>query len=111
MTITIESQGDGVKTHTEGKTADGGSISYGYTAKYDGKDNPVTGSGMPNGGDTVALKRINANTTETTWKKNGKVVTITHSTVSKDGKTRTIEAKGTAPDGKPTTVHAVYEKQ
>lgn len=45
-----------------------------YTANYDGKDNPVSGTGAPGGADTIALKRIDSNTVEATWKKVGKIV-------------------------------------
>jgi hypothetical protein len=108
---TISSQDGGIRNHTEGVAGDGSSIDFSYSAKYDGKDNPITGSGAPNGADSVAVKRIDASTTESTFKKGGKVVTTAHVSISKDGKVMTAMAKGTGPDGKPTNVHAVYEKQ
>jgi hypothetical protein len=110
-TITIESQEGGIKSHSEGVAGDGSPIDYSYSAKYDGKDNPITGSGAPNGADSVSLKRIDANMTESTFKKGGKVVNTGRTSISKDGKVRTITAKGTGPDGKPTSVHLVFEKQ
>jgi hypothetical protein len=111
MTNTTESQGDGIKSHSEGMAADGSSLNYTYSGKYDGKDNPVTGTGAPNGADTVALKRIDSHTSEATFKKGGKVVNTARVSISADGKVRTITAKGTGPDGKPTSLHLVYEKQ
>jgi len=111
MSVTIESQDGGIKVHTVGVAGNGSAIDYSYSAKYDGKDNPISGSGIPNGADTVAVKRINANTTEDTFKKGGKVVNTGSISVSADGKVRTIAAKGTGSDGKPTSIRAVYEKQ
>ncbi len=110
-TQTWESQGDGVKHHTEGVAGDGSPIGYSFSGKYDGRDTPITGSGAPNGADSVALKRIDGNTTEATWKKGGKVVNTSRTSVSKDGKVMTTNAKGTNPDGTKVNVHAVYEKQ
>ena len=111
MTNTTESQGDGIKSHAQGVAADGSPINYTYSGKYDGKDNPITGSGAPNGADSVALKRIDAHTTEGTFKKGGEVVSTARVSISADGKVRTVTAKGTGPDGKPTNLHLVYEKQ
>jgi hypothetical protein len=64
---TYEAQGNGVKLSVEGTAADGSTVAYGYTASYDGKDYPITGSGVPNAADSVAVKRINANTVELTF--------------------------------------------
>src|SRR5271167_3508245 len=89
-----EDQGDGVKVSTEGTAADGSRYAWGYTANYDGKDNPLSGTGTPNGADTIALKRINPNTIKATFKKAGKVVMTGRDVVSKDGKVKTITAKG-----------------
>jgi hypothetical protein len=108
---TWESQNGGVKNHTEGVAGDGSAINFSYTAKFDGKDNPITGSGAPSGADSVALKRIDANTIDTVYKKSGKSVTTARLSISKDGKVMTATAKGTNPDGTTTDVHAVYDKQ
>jgi hypothetical protein len=111
LTATVEEQNGGVKRHGQGVAADGSPIDYSYTAKYDGQDNLITGSGAPSGADSIALNRINARTTEATWKEAGKVVNTSRYSLSSDGKVLTINAKGTAPDGKPTTAHVVFEKQ
>lgn len=65
-TLTYEAQGNGVKVSAEGTTEDGARFAYSYTANYDGKDNPVSGTGAPGGADTIALKRIDSNTVEAT---------------------------------------------
>ena len=70
-TITYEDTADGIKRTGENVLPDGTKTSFEYTAKYDGKDYPVTGSDTI---DMIALKRINDRTTEATLKKSGKVV-------------------------------------
>ena len=106
MTRTVEADGDSVKYTYAGTAADGSSISYGFTVKYDGKDYPMTGN-SPGGIDMIAIKRVNANTYEATQKKAGKVAANTKVEVSKDGKVATITSKGTDS----TSYVAVYDKQ
>jgi hypothetical protein len=62
-------------------------------------------------GDTTSGKRIDANTTESTRKREGKVVQTQKRVVSADGKTMTITLSGTDPDGKTINNVLVYEKQ
>jgi hypothetical protein len=107
MTRTVEVEGDSVKYTYAGTAADGSPISYGFTAKYDGKDYPMTGT-APGGVDMIAIKRINPNTLQATQKKAGKVVANTKVEVSKDGKVTTITSKSAVDS---TGYVAVYEKQ
>jgi hypothetical protein len=109
-TRTIEAQGSGEKASNEGTAADGSHIAWSYTASYDGKDNPISGTG-PNGADTMALKRINANTIEATTKKAGKVVATARLVVSKDGKVTTITVKGTDASAPAVNNTIVFDKQ
>ena len=112
QTATIVAAGDGIKNVTKGVAADGSVIAYEYTAStLDGKEYPVTGPGAPSGGDSIAVKRVDAYTMESTMKKAGKVVQTNRVVYSKDGKLRTITAKGTGKDGKPMNSVAVYERQ
>ena len=110
-TSTYEAHGDGVKVSTEGVNGDGSHAAWGYTASYDGKDAPISGTGTPGGADTVAIKRINSNSTDTAFKKAGKVVASGRSVISADGKVMTITAKSTGADGKPQRLTLVYDKQ
>ena len=64
VTLTYEAQGNSVKVSSEGTAADGSSTAWSYTADYDGNDNQVSGTGVPSGADTIALKR--RRTTEST---------------------------------------------
>jgi hypothetical protein len=111
VTRTVEPQGDGVKVSAEGVAADGSRIARTYTTNYDGKDAPYTGVGIPNGADTIAVKRVDANTTTSTSKKTGKVVQTTRTVVSKDGKVMTITGKGTNEQGQPNSSTTVWDKQ
>ncbi len=108
QSVTFAAAGQGVKVTVEGVAADGSKTAQSYTANYDGKDAPLTGSATT---DMVSLKRINATTVERTDKKGGKVVQTLTRVVSADGKTMTITTKGTNAQGKPVNNVAVYEKQ
>ena len=110
-TLTYEAQGDGVKSSTEDTAADGSRTSWNYTANYDGKDNPISGTGVPGEADTIALKRINPATIKATFKKAGKVVRTSRRVVSKDGQVMSITAKGTNPDGQKVSDVLVLDKQ
>ena len=108
LTLKVEAAGQGEKATTEFVNADGSQTSTVYTANFDGKDAPLTGSRLA---DTVSLKRIDAQTTERTDKKGGKVVQTLRRVVSKDGKTMTVTTKGTNAEGKAINNVAGFEKQ
>src|SRR5271155_2043317 len=73
LTRTVEAQGDGVKYTFAGVAADGKPTAYGFSVKFDGKDNPISGS-MPSGADTISAKRIDANHYVATLKKGAKAI-------------------------------------
>ena len=107
-TLTFEAVGQGVKLSVEGVNADGSKAAISYTANYDGKDVPVTGSATL---DTVSWKRINATTVEETDKKGGKVFGTLTRVVSADGQSMTNTFKGTNPQGRAINNVTVWEKQ
>jgi hypothetical protein len=107
-TITYEETADGIKRTGESVDAEGKTGSFSYTAKYDGKEYPVTGSDLY---DMISIKRINEHTYEATLKKAGQVVSTAHRAVSKDGKVMTVTMTGTNAKGQKTKNIAVYEKQ
>ena len=110
QTATIEAAGSGgIKTTNDGVAWDGSRIAFSYTANYDGKDYPITGTGAPSGGTTIALKRVDANTFETTIKKVGRVVQTNRAVYSNT--LRTITSKGLGELGQPTNNVSVYDKQ
>ena len=79
-----------------------------YDVRYDGKDYPVKGSPT---GDTVALRRINANTLETRRKRDGKLLFTFVTVISQDGKTRTSTFAGKNAKGERISWVAVFDKQ
>jgi len=111
QTRTVVAQGDGAKYTFDGVAADGTPFSYSFTVKYDGKDYPVTGTGMPAGADTITIKLVGTNKAEATQKKGGKEVAKAEAEVSKDGKVSTVKIKGKTVDGKDFHSETVYDKQ
>lgn len=99
---------DGVETLTaRGISAEGKAMLVQYKARYDGKDYPITGS---LGGDRISLKRIDAYTTESTQKRDGKAAIVTTRVVSKDGKVLTVYSKGTTAEGETLDTIMVFDK-
>src|ERR1051325_10481406 len=60
LTVVREASGDSVKVPVTGEREDKTKIDVSYTVKYDGKEVPVSGSGLPY--DTLAIKQLDANT-------------------------------------------------
>jgi len=89
-TLKIQAK-DGVISVSQETVAQDGHSSYiEYTAGYDNKDVPISGSVL----DTVALKHLNVNTVERTGKVRGQAVETATMSVSADAKTLTISTKG-----------------
>lgn len=108
LTMVREASDGGLKSTSTGQRKDGTAINSSYTAKYDGKEYPVTGAPW----DTTSIKQIDANTlTAENKKTGGKYHTTGQIVISKDGKTMTFTTKGTDADGKPAKTKIVYEKQ
>ena len=108
-TTTIEAAGAGTKVSVDQMRADGTMTQWGFSADYDGKDNPMTGNNPD--ADMIARTRVDANTIQSISKKDGKVTTTQLSKVSADGKTRTVTTKGMNAAGKKVDNVAVYDKQ
>jgi hypothetical protein len=98
----------GVKATFNRVEVGGSKITITYSALYDGKDYPYTGS--PDA-DTIALKLIDANATEATLKMKGRVTLTTKAVISADGKTRTLTTTGTNAKGQKVNNVAVFERQ
>ncbi len=75
-----------------------------YKFKLDSKDYPDPF------GNTAAWKSIDANTWQTTWKLNGKVLFVDSLKLSSDGKTLTVNSKGTKPNGEPMDEAIVLQR-
>ena len=110
LTRTVEAQDNGIKVSYEGEAADGSPLAYGFTARFDGTDYAISGSGAPVGADFISLRRVNMTTTEVTFRRGGTTVLIESSEVSSDGKVTTTKSKGVGANAKASLL-AVFEKQ
>ena len=108
-TSVFEAAGDGIKGTIDLAAADGTAYHWTFTAKYDGKDSPVTGDNPF--GDTIAVTRVNPNTVKISAKKDGKETVTQTIVVAADGKTRTTTTKGKDAKGQPIEGVSFYEKQ
>jgi hypothetical protein len=103
----IEAVGAGQKVTVDQVAADGSMTHSEYTANYDGKDYPITGSTV----GTVALTRINAATIQSVFKRAGTVTATQTAVVSADGKTLTRTTKGVNPKGETVDRVTVFDRQ
>jgi hypothetical protein len=104
--LSFEAKDGGISFLQKTVQGNGNTVQIDYVAKYDSKDVPVSGSQL----DTVALKRVNANTVERSGKVKGQVAETATMVVSNGGKTLTITTKGSV-DGVDYSSTQVYQKQ
>jgi hypothetical protein len=109
VTSTYEAAGKGYKISVKNEPAAGPVQQYSYTTNLDGTESKLTGNNPL--ADTIAVKRIDANTLETVNRKGGKVTTTQRNVVSADGKTRTVTTTGVDAQGQKVNNVAVFEKQ
>jgi hypothetical protein len=109
-TMVREAAPDGVKVTVTGERTNGDAVSASYTAKFDGSESQVRGSGTPY--SIVAVKRVDDNTftyeaknPSTKYHANFRLV------VASDGKSAVVTGKGTDTNGKPMTLRFVLDKQ
>jgi len=107
-TIKIVSQENGFKATFDGVDSQGKTYRTEWSAKYDGKDYPVTGD--PDS-DMTSMKKVDTNTIAVVFKKAGKEVSNWQVTVSKDGKAQTATGKVKDAKGLERSVTAAYDKQ
>ena len=107
-TTVVDAAGKGYKFSVNQDFASG-PRQWSFTTNLDGKEVPVTGDN-PNA-DTIAMKRIDANTLEAVAKKGGKITTTQKNVVAADGKSRTVTTTGTNPQGEKVNNVAVYERK
>ena len=107
-TRTYVAVANGYKFSSKGVDAAGKATSGDFTAHFDGKYYPMMGSANS---DSIMVKRIDANHTESTQKKGNKVVIHTSRAISADGKTMTATATGTDATGKAYKNVEVYNKK
>ena len=107
-TLTIHPVGPATMTMIESVGPDGATLHWSYTGPYDGKDVPINGNPAF---DAAVRKSVNSTTTETTYKKGGKVVAVNTNVLSADGKTLTVTSKGVDEQGRPVESVMVFERQ
>lgn len=105
--VTFSAAGAGFRAVIQGTGAKDEKVQWEYTSNYDGKDVPLKGN--PDG-DTISVRRINANTVETTIKRAGKPTVTNTRTLSPDGKTMTVVSKGTNGQGQTVNNVQMFEK-
>jgi hypothetical protein len=96
QTTKLETLKDGLREIVDRVNADGTTTHWDVTAKFGGKDTPI--SGDPDR-DTVAIRKIDDYTLEVVNKKAGKVTTSMKLVVAKDGKSRTNTVTGKTATG------------
>ena len=99
---------NGMHFTQKGTSAEGRSSVVEFTARYDGKDYPLTGSPSVN---SIALTIVDRYTADAVEKKNGKPVLNVRRVISPDGKTMTVTSKGTTADGRTIDNVMVFDKQ
>jgi hypothetical protein len=88
--------GGGMREIGDRVNADGSKTTWEWTAKFDGKDYPVTGDASR---DAVSVKKIDDYNLDITNKKGGKVTTSIKAVYAKDGKSRVETVTGTNAQG------------
>lgn len=107
-TRTYEMEKDGVKVTIRTVDGRGRQATIIYLTTPDGQQHSVSGSGGP--ADSVALKRIDEFTAESTLLHAGKEIAKTTRVVSEDGKTMTITYKGFDPEGSRVNYTLVFDR-
>ena len=110
VSVVVVEKGTDLAVSVTGTDSAGKAISVKYTLPMKGGAVTYT-EGAPASGPTVAAKRVNANTIDSTSSLNGKEVGSTHTTLNADGKSLTRVVKGIDANGKAFTNTEVYERQ
>ena len=106
-TVVILADENSVKYKWEGIDANRKPIVFQFEAKLDGKEYPVTSGAK---GYFVSVKRLDASTIESVWKKDGEVVMTEVSAVSRDGKTLTATFLSRDSGGASKPIEFVFDR-
>ena len=105
-TMMFEMKNGSLHNLTSTRTANGGITTIDYTAKFDGHDYAIDGTGV----DSVSIKREDANTIERTGKVRGMPSESCTMKIAPDGKTLTMTVKG-AYNGANYASTQIYRRQ
>ena len=108
LTLKFVATAEGIKLTSDGVNSEGNATHGEYVSKFDGKDVPWEGN--PDA-DTASAKKINDNSYENTWKKDGKTTISAKVVVSNKGKTLTVTQTGTDSKGRTVNNTLVYDRQ
>jgi hypothetical protein len=103
--LKIEAREDGLRVSAATIDAKGTNLHPTVVYKFDGKNYPLVGTPIA---DTVSARRVNELSSESTWKRDGKVVLKITFVVSQDGRTLTMtrtEADSQARTGDDVMVY------
>jgi len=108
QTAILASVDGGMKVVSDRVEADGQKVHFEWTAKFDGKDYPVTGDPSR---DFVSVKKIDDYNLEITNKKSGKITTTIKAVYAKDGKTRVETVTGASAQGQTIKNVTSWDKE
>jgi hypothetical protein len=106
LTTTLQAVDGGLREIVERVNADGTTTRWDLTAKYDGRDYPVTGDPAR---ETIAMTRVDQNTVDIVNKRAGVVVNRMRIVVAADGNSRTNTVMD--PSGQQTTAVLLFERR
>jgi hypothetical protein len=107
VTLVIVQDGNNLQVTVTGTNADGSPIAIKYTVPVSGGIGTVQQGPF----DTVVSKRVDANTREISFMKDGKEVRARRAVISDDGKTMTIAVSGVDSMGNPVAGTDVFDKK
>ena len=108
LALKFESTADGIKLTSDGMDSEGKATHGEYVSRFDGKD--VSWTGNPDA-DMASATKIDDNSYENVWKKDGKSTITAKAVVSKSGKTLTVTMTGTNAKGQTVNNTSVYDRQ
>ena len=107
--MTFIADGDYIYQKMEEVGADGTVSVYESNQRWNGQEQPNKRGLF--GATTVSQRRIDYYTSETLYRKDGKVLVASRGVISPDGKTRTARATGVDSAGRKIENILVFEKQ
>jgi hypothetical protein len=110
LTTVRESVQGGVKVTVTGQLVDGTAVSGDYTAKYDGKEAPVSGTAFPC--DRLSVRQLNDNTfTSECRSTRSRYSASKRIQVSTDSSTMYVVTEGTDAQGRQFSGTLVFERK
>jgi hypothetical protein len=108
LTLKFEATKNGIRFTGDGVDAEGKPTHTEFVSKFDGQEVPYKGN--PDA-DTASPKKIDDDSYENVWKKDGKATITSKVVASEGGKTLTITHTGTNSKGQTVSSTFVYDKQ